>query len=135
MGAPPAETTRPALDAGVIRKSRGAWRVAPNLIDYDAARATFSWERAMREELSGLPDGAGLNIAYEAVDRHAARLQGRDIAIDGTHRHFERIRQRRSGHGTARRAQDLDDVEQPVCPTHDKASRSDPQRLLTERCQ
>ena len=28
------------------------------------------WEEA-RASLSGLPDGGGLNIAYEAVDRHA----------------------------------------------------------------
>jgi len=36
--------------------------------DYDQARAEFSWAAA-REELAGLPAG-GLNIAYEAVDRH-----------------------------------------------------------------
>jgi acetyl-CoA synthetase len=47
------------------------WTVAPNLTDYDATRAAFSWEAAARA-LSGLPGGRGLNIAYEAVDRHAA---------------------------------------------------------------
>ncbi len=40
-----------------------------NLADYDTARAGFSWEEA-RRELTGLPGGRGLNIAYEAVDRH-----------------------------------------------------------------
>jgi acetyl-CoA synthetase len=43
--------------------------VAPNMLDYELARAEFSWASA-RGELAGLPDG-GLNIAYEAVDRHA----------------------------------------------------------------
>ena len=31
----------------------------------------FSWDDA-RHQLSGLPGGRGVNIAYEAVDRHAA---------------------------------------------------------------
>jgi acetyl-CoA synthetase len=54
--------------------------VAPNLVDYDLARASFSWTRA-RRELAGLPGGRGLNIAHEAVDRHAAgRLRDR-VAI------------------------------------------------------
>jgi acetyl-CoA synthetase len=43
---------------------------APNLADYDTAYRTFSWDAA-RKELSGLPGGRGLNIAHEAVDRHA----------------------------------------------------------------
>jgi len=37
--------------------------------DYERARDEFSWETA-RTRLAGLP-GGGLNIAYEAVDRHA----------------------------------------------------------------
>jgi acetyl-CoA synthetase len=43
----------------------------PNLVEYHATCASFSWEQA-RGWLSGLPGGRGLNIAYEAVDRHAA---------------------------------------------------------------
>jgi acetyl-CoA synthetase len=54
-----------------IAKPRGGFAVAPNLDDYASACAAFSWERA-RRELSGLPGGRGLNIAHEAVDRHAA---------------------------------------------------------------
>jgi acetyl-CoA synthetase len=54
-----------------IVKRRGVWTVTPNLRDYDAARKSFSWETA-RRELDGLPGGGGLNIAHEAVDRHAA---------------------------------------------------------------
>lgn len=48
--------------------SRGA--AAPNLADYDSFLAGFRWEQA-RAELNGLPGGRGLNIAHEAVDRHA----------------------------------------------------------------
>jgi len=54
-----------------IEKPKGNWAVVPNLLDYDQVRAGFSWEAA-RRELDGLPGGRGLNIAYEAVDRHAA---------------------------------------------------------------
>jgi acetyl-CoA synthetase len=53
-----------------IRKAGAAWRVQPNLTDYDAECARFSWDAA-RAWLDGLPGGRGLNIAHEAVDRHA----------------------------------------------------------------
>jgi acetyl-CoA synthetase len=59
-----------------IVKPRSGWRVPPNILDYDAGRRAFTWEGA-RAELDGLPDG-GLNIAYEAVDRHATG-RGRDL--------------------------------------------------------
>ena len=59
---------------GVIAKP-AAPRVSPNLRDYERTRAAFSWERA-REALDGLPGGRGLNIAHEAVDRHATVLRG-----------------------------------------------------------
>ena len=51
-----------------------------NLPDYDAAVRTFSWEQA-RSRLDGLPGGRGLNIAYEAVDRHAAGPRGGTVAL------------------------------------------------------
>ncbi|WP_418317190.1 acetate--CoA ligase [Piscinibacter sakaiensis] len=54
--------------------------VKPNLVDYQAARDTFSWQAAERE-LDGLPDGKGLNIAHEAVDRHLAHGRGDRVAI------------------------------------------------------
>ena len=53
--------------------------VAPNIVDYAAFRRSFSWEQA-RKELAGLPAG-GLNIAYEAVDRHAAGERKDHIAL------------------------------------------------------
>ncbi|WP_226661529.1 acetate--CoA ligase [Microbulbifer aggregans] len=54
----------------IIRKNSEDWELIPNLLDYDAARDHFSWEHEMTL-LDGLPAG-GLNIAHEAVDRHAA---------------------------------------------------------------
>jgi acetyl-CoA synthetase len=53
----------------VISKPPQAFAVAPNLMGDEGQRAPFSWA-AMRSALSGLP-GGGLNLAYEAVDRHA----------------------------------------------------------------
>ncbi len=52
-----------------ICKTAADLRVSPNLADYAATRTAFSWEAA-RAELAGLP-GSGLNIAHEAVERHA----------------------------------------------------------------
>ncbi len=54
--------------------------VAPNLRDYDAACTAFSWDGA-RRALDGLPGGRGLNIAHEAVDRHAAGARRDRVAL------------------------------------------------------
>jgi acetyl-CoA synthetase len=43
----------------------------PNMQDYKDLARTFNWQDE-RCHLEGLPDGKGLNIAHEAVDRHAA---------------------------------------------------------------
>jgi len=63
----------------VIRKGASDLRVAPNLADPDAVRAGFSWD-SVRRELTGLP-GGGLNIGYEAVDRHADGARAQQVAI------------------------------------------------------
>jgi acetyl-CoA synthetase len=63
-----------------IIKPRGEWEIAPNLLDYEQTCATFSWDQ-VRQELSGLPNGRGLNIAYEAVDRHAAGPRATHVAL------------------------------------------------------
>ena len=52
----------------------------PNLDDYKKVCADFSWTKA-RNELDGLPDGKGLNIAYEAVDRHTSGPLSNHVAI------------------------------------------------------
>ncbi|MBP6813861.1 MAG: acetate--CoA ligase [Burkholderiaceae bacterium] len=56
---------RPAI----IRKTEQDLRVAPHLADYEGVRRGYSWAGA-GQALAGLPGGA-LNIAHEAVDRHA----------------------------------------------------------------
>jgi len=64
-----------------------AWRggVTPNVVDYEAARAAFSWDDALRR-LDGLPGGRGLNIAHEAVDRHATGARADHVALRWLHR-------------------------------------------------
>jgi acetyl-CoA synthetase len=63
-----------------IRKPPETFRAPPNLADYASGRAAFSWERA-RSDLDGLTNGQGLNIAHEAVDRHAAGARAKQIAL------------------------------------------------------
>ncbi len=63
-----------------IGKQLRAGDPAPNLVDYDAACAAFSWKDA-RALLDWLPEGRGLNIAHEAVDRHARGLARHRTAI------------------------------------------------------
>jgi acetyl-CoA synthetase len=55
-------------------------RVAPNMEDYDRALGDFSWDQA-RSWLDGLPGGRGLNIAHEAIDRHAADGNANRVAL------------------------------------------------------
>lgn len=52
----------------------------PHLLDYEATVAQFSWGQAAAL-LDGLPGGAGLNMAYEAVDRHVKHGRGHRTAI------------------------------------------------------
>ena len=72
-----------------IPKDVAALGVRPNLVDYEAECAAFSWDEA-RRALDGLP-GGGVNIAHEAVDRHATgRLADHEalrfVRADGTTR-------------------------------------------------
>jgi acetyl-CoA synthetase len=53
--------------------------VGANLVDYDECAKTFSWTQA-RGLLDGLP-GGGLNIAYEAIDRHIKAGRGGKLAL------------------------------------------------------
>jgi acetyl-CoA synthetase len=66
------------------------WRIEPNLADYDRERERFRWESA-RSMLDGLPGGRGLNIAHEAVDRHATGAAGQRVAIRWLGRKGERL--------------------------------------------
>ena len=64
----------------VIQKQRDGWRVAPNMVDYERERTGFSWDDA-RSQLTGLSGGRGLNMAYEAVDRHSTGAPAEKIAL------------------------------------------------------
>jgi len=79
------------MDA-VIRKNPAGAKTPPNLVEYAAAYSHFSWEDA-RRALDGLPGGGGLNIAHEAVDRHASGPRAQHLALrwlgrNGTVRDF-----------------------------------------------
>jgi len=89
----------------MIHKSARDLCVEPNLADYDAVRASFSWQE-VAQRLDGLP-GGGRNIAYEALDRHVSGTGGsrvalrfvsgdetRDVTYEGLHRlacHFTNV--------------------------------------------
>jgi acetyl-CoA synthetase len=73
-------TLDPQMAWKTIEKQRDGWRVAPNLLDYERTSREFSWDAA-RAELDGLPGGRGLNIAHEAVDRHAAGARASHLAL------------------------------------------------------
>ncbi|QDL37841.1 acetate--CoA ligase [Rhodoferax sediminis] len=66
---------RPAI----IHKTAADLAVPPHLADYAATCRAFSWDAA-RRELAGLP-GGGLNIAFEAVDRHAQGARADHVAF------------------------------------------------------
>jgi acetyl-CoA synthetase len=80
---------RPRIPRQVPRRvgpGSGKSRLQPNLGDYARVRRDFSWETA-RSWLTGLPNGRGLNIAYEAVDRHCDGPRAQQVAVRCRDRH------------------------------------------------
>ncbi len=69
-----------------VHKDTASSAVVPNMVDYDAERSSFTWDAA-RAALDGLPGGRGMNIAYEAVDRHATGAVGDHVALRCVDRH------------------------------------------------
>jgi acetyl-CoA synthetase len=69
-----------ARPSAIPHKERSELHAVPNLTDHAAAVASFSWADA-RRELDGLPGGRGLNIAHEAVDRHARGANATAVAL------------------------------------------------------
>ncbi|MFH5885624.1 acetate--CoA ligase [Halalkalibaculum sp. DA3122] len=66
--------------------------VSPNMANYEQEYKSFRWEQVL-DELSGFPGREGLNIAHEAVDRHAVGKKGAKVALrwiaeNGTSREF-----------------------------------------------
>ncbi len=64
----------------LIRKQAAQLQPPPNLVNYDETYAGFTWAAA-RAEMSGLPGARGLNICYEALDRHVAAGHGNRVAL------------------------------------------------------
>ena len=54
-------------------------KVRPNLEEYAGLAKSFSWQQ-LRGELDGLP-GGGLNLAHEAIDRHARSHRADRVAL------------------------------------------------------
>ncbi|THU38258.1 acetate--CoA ligase [Niastella caeni] len=54
--------------------------IANNLQNYDLCYRSFNWQQE-RGELNGLPENKGLNIAYEAIERHANSELANTIAL------------------------------------------------------
>jgi len=76
---PPVRRPLPAVTADGHRCRMTASSASGRLIRKTQAPAS-AWSAA-RRELTGLPGGAGLNIAYEAVDRHAAGARSDVTAV------------------------------------------------------
>ena len=62
-----------------IEKNINSFNVKPNLIDYEQEYEDFSWED-VANSFDGLPSG-GLNIAHEAIDRHANSQKAQKPAL------------------------------------------------------
>jgi acetyl-CoA synthetase len=84
-----AAESRPGRWPAIVKPYR-PWRTDPNLVDYEGERATFSWDAA-RRACAGLPEGRGVNIAHEAVDRHATGALAKKVAIRWLSRNGSRI--------------------------------------------
>ena len=63
----------------LIRKPARGSLALPNLADYATTCASFNWGME-RQALRGLP-GGGINIAFEAVDRHVQNGRGGQVAL------------------------------------------------------
>jgi acetyl-CoA synthetase len=75
--------TDPEIDLvppSVLKKDLTRAVLSPNLCDYEKSWRDFSWSDA-RRELEGLPGGRGLNIAHEAIDRHATGTNASKLAL------------------------------------------------------
>ncbi|ADN08605.1 acetate--CoA ligase [Sulfurimonas autotrophica] len=62
-----------------IVKKKSDFLVEPNLLDYEKVYNSFKWEDVAKE-FDGLPSG-GLNIAHEAIDRHADSDKADKVAL------------------------------------------------------
>lgn len=63
----------------VVKKPKDAFRVDPNMVDYEAERTQFSWETASKE-IDWFMNGK-INAAYNAIDRHCNTALKHKIAL------------------------------------------------------
>ena len=63
-----------------VNKLQALNRSPTNLLNYDQFTSHFNWEDA-KSALTGLPGNKGINIAYEAVDRHLKVGKGQHLAF------------------------------------------------------
>ena len=54
-------------------------KIKPNITNYEDLIEGFTWDQ-IKGEIDGL-EGGGLNIAYEAIDRHVVHGHGKKIAF------------------------------------------------------
>jgi acetyl-CoA synthetase len=66
----------------IYQKSKSAANdfKSPNLVDYQKKYDNFNWDTELKD-LTGLSENKGLNIAYEAVDRHAESELKNTVAL------------------------------------------------------
>jgi len=69
----------PVMADTLIRKAVRGSQALPNLADYSATCASFNWG-VERLALRGLP-GGGINIAFEALDRHVQNGRAGQVAL------------------------------------------------------
>ncbi len=69
-----------AKHSQLIKKGGAVGTLQPNMRDYPSYYASFNWTDAI-EELDCLPKHNGINIAYEAVDRHILHGRGNQTAL------------------------------------------------------
>src|SRR3989338_10923521 len=62
----------------LIRKQQSAFKITPNLKNYQVARKSFSWEDAQKEINFR---GGKLNAAYNAIERNAKNWRKNKIAL------------------------------------------------------
>lgn len=68
------------MEEKIIRKDKAHSSILPNVEDYSSYYSSFDWKQVL-SEMDGLPDKKGMNIAYEAVDRHVLHGKGDKIAF------------------------------------------------------
>ena len=74
------------MRAPLIPKTAADLRVAPNMGDWAATRAAFSWDAVRQELCAGAPDSSegaapDFNLARLAVDRHALGPLAQKVAL------------------------------------------------------